>query len=114
MVNTIFIIVVFIAIFIVLYRTNSNSGNVYRFINRNINVIYEKYAPYSFRVIREKVKELGQEYTPKQYAIQIFAFASGAAIVTYLYFFNIIISIIYAVIAVTVIPYLTYLRCKRL
>ena len=93
MVNTIFIIVVFIAIFIVLYRTNSNSGNVYRFINRNINVIYEKYAPYSFRVIREKVKELGQEYTPKQYAIQVMAFVSGAAIV---------------------IPYLTYLRCKRL
>ena len=114
MVNTIFIIVVFIAIFIVLYRTNSNSGNVYRFINRNINVIYEKYAPYSFRVIREKVKELGQEYTPKQYAIQVMAFASGAAIVTYLYFFNIIISIIYAALAVLVIPYLTYLRCKRL
>ena len=114
MINAIYVIVVLIAIFVILYRNNSNSGNVYRFINKNINVLYEKYAPYSFRVIREKVKELGQEYTPKQYAIQIFAFASGAAIVTYLYFFNIIISIIYAVVAVTVIPYLTYLRCKRL
>lgn len=111
---TIFMIVLVIAIFIVLYRNNSNSNNVYKFINSRVNFVYEKYAPYSFRVIREKVKELGQEYTPKQYAIQIVAFAIGAAIVTYLYFFNIIVSIIYAFLAVSIIPYLTYLRCKRL
>ena len=110
----IFIVVLAIAIFIILYRNNSNSNNVYKFINSKINIVYEKYAPYSFKVIREKVKELGQEYTAKQYAIQIIAFAVGAAVVTYLYFFNIIISIIYALIAVSVIPYLTYLRCKRL
>ncbi len=110
----IFIVILAIAIFIILYRNNSNSGNVYKFINSKINFVYEKYAPYSFKVVREKVKELGQEYTPKQYAIQISAFAVGAAIVTYLYFFNIIVSILYALIAVSVIPYLTYLRCKRL
>ena len=82
----IFIVILAIAIFIILYRNNSNSGNVYKFINSKINFVYEKYAPYSFKVVREKVKELGQEYTPKQYAIQISAFAVGAAIVTYLYF----------------------------
>ncbi len=114
MTTIIFIIVTFLAVFIILYRNNSNSSAVYRFINKNVNLAYEKYAPYSFRMIREKVKELGQEYTPRQYAIQILTFAFGAAIVTYLYFFNIIISIIYAFVAVTVIPYLTYLRCKRL
>lgn len=111
---TIFIVILLIAIFVVLYRNNSNSNNVYKFINSKINFVYEKYAPYSFKVVREKVKELGQEYTPKQYAIQITAFAVGAAVVTYLYFFNIVVSIIYALIAVSVIPYLTYLRCKRL
>ena len=110
----IFSIVMVIAIFVVLYRNNSNSNNVYKFINSKINFVYEKYAPYSFKVVREKVKELGQEYTPRQYAIQIMAFAIGAGIVSYLYFFNIIVSIIYAIIAVSVIPYLTYLRCKRL
>lgn len=110
----IFLIVLAIAIFVVLYRNNSNSNNVYKFINKNINVIYEKYAPYSFKVVRAKVKELGQEYTPRQYAIQIIVFAVGAAVVTYLYFYNIVVSIVYAVIAVSVIPYLTYLRCKRL
>ncbi|CCY45934.1 putative uncharacterized protein [Firmicutes bacterium CAG:822] len=110
----IFIIVLAIAIFIVLYRNNSNSNNVYKFINKKIGVIYDKYAPYSFKVVREKVKELGQEYTPRQYAIQIVVFAVSAAVVTYLYFYNIVVSLIYAALAVTVIPYLTYLRCKRL
>ena len=110
----IFLIVLFIALFVILYRNNSKTNNVYKFINVKINTVYEKYAPYTFRVIREKVKELGQEYTPRQYAIQIVTFAAGAAIVTYLYFFNIVISLIYAVVAVSVIPYLTYLRCKRL
>ena len=110
----IFIIVLAIAIFIVLYRNNSNSNNVYKFINKKIGVIYDKYAPYSFKVVREKVKELGQEYTPRQYAIQIVVFAVSAAVVTYLYFYNIVVSLIYSALAVTVIPYLTYLRCKRL
>ena len=40
-------------------------------------------------------------------------FASFAAVVSYLYFYNLIISIIYALIAVSFVPYLTYLRCKR-
>ncbi len=110
----IFFIVLVIAIFIVLYRNNSNSNNVYKFINKKIGVIYDKYAPYSFKMVREKVKELGQEYTPRQYMIQVVVFAVSAAVVTYLYFYNIVVSLIYAALAVLVIPYLTYLRCKRL
>lgn len=109
----IFIIVLAIAIFIVIYR-NGRKTNVSRFVNEQITFIYNKYTPYSFRVIRDKVKELGQEYTTKQYLIQAAVFSVSAAVVTYLYFYNIIISIIYAALAVTVIPYLTYLRCKRL
>ena len=110
----IFLVVLAIAIFVILYRNNSNSNNVYKFINKKIGVIYDKYAPYSFKVIRKKVKELGQEYTPRQYAIQVVVFAVSAAVVTYLYFYNIVVSLIYAALAVLVIPYLTYLRCKRL
>ena len=110
----IFLIVLAIAVFIILYRNNSNSNNVYKFINKKVGALYDRYAPYSFKVVREKVKELGQEYTPRQYAIQVIVFAVGAAVVTYLYFYNIIVSIIYAIAAVAVIPYLTYLRCKRL
>jgi hypothetical protein len=61
--------------------------------------MYEKFAPYSFRVVREKTKQLGQEYTPRQYMIQISLIAGFAGIVSYLYFYNLIISIIYALIA---------------
>ena len=45
--------------------------------------------------------------------MQICIFAGGAAGITYLYFYNIVISLMYAVIAVTFVPYLAYLRCKR-
>lgn len=110
----IFLLIAAIAVFVVLYRNSSSSGTVYKFISSKVNFVYEKYAPYSFQVIRAKVKELGQEYTPRQYAIQVFAFSAGAAVISYLYFFNIVISILYSVAAVLVIPYLTYLRCKRL
>ncbi len=106
--------VTLIAIFIVLYRNNNSSNNVYKFISKKFSVIYDKYAPYSFKTIRQKIKDLGQEYTKRQYAIQIVVFAVGAAVITYLYFYNIIVSILYAILAVAVIPYLTYLRCKRL
>lgn len=108
----IFLLVLAILIFIVLYRSGQKA-NAYKFVNEKLNFVYEKYTPYSFRVIREKVKELGQEYTPRQYAIQIIVFAAGSAIVTYLYFYNIAISLIYSALSILVVPYLTYLRCKR-
>ena len=41
-------------------------------------------------------------------------FAAGGGIITYLYFYNLVISIIYALIAVSAVPYIRYLRCKRL
>lgn len=109
----IFIVVLIIAIFIIIYRSTGKT-NVYKFVNKKFGQVYEKYAPYSFKVTREKVKELGQEYTTKQYIIQVVVFASAAAIISYLYFYNIIVSIIYACVSVLVIPYLTYLRCNRL
>lgn len=102
----------FVIIFIVAYR-NSMGKNIYLYVSKTAGNVYEKYAPYSFKEVRQKVKDLGQEYTKKQYTIQILVFSVGAAVVTYLYFYNLIISLIYAIIAVMVIPYLTYLRCKR-
>ncbi len=106
------ILIALILSFIVIYRRNVGN-NVYKFITKNIGLIYDKFAPYSFKVIREKVKELGQEYTPRQYAIQITVFAVFGFMVSYMYFYSIVISIFYALIAVSVIPYITYLRCKK-
>jgi len=109
----VFLIVAAILIFIIIYRS-ANGENVYKYVSERTSFIYEKVAPYSFKTIRDKVKELGQEYTTRQYAIQIVGFAAVAAVITYLYFYSLIISVIYAIAAVSVIPYLTYLRCKRI
>ena len=109
----IFILIVFIVVFVMSYR-NHQGDSIYKYISKQAGSIYDKFAPYSFKEIRQKVKDLGQEYTKKQYAIQITVFAVSAAVISYLYFYNIIVSVVYALIAVSVIPYLTYLRCKRL
>ena len=105
-------IIAFILLYIFVYRQNKGE-NVYKYISRNASAAYEKVSPYTFKSVREKVKELGQEYTPKQYALQVSIFAIGAAVISYLYFYNLIISLIYSACAVMVVPYLAYLRCKR-
>ena len=109
----VFIIIAFIIVFVLAYR-NNNGENVYKYITQQAGNLYEKYAPYSYKEVREKVKALGQEYTKKQYTFQISVFAIASAVISYLYFYNLIISIIYICLSVTIIPYLTYLRCKRI
>ena len=109
----IFIIITLIVIFIIVYR-NNNGENVYKYITDQTAMLYDKYAPYSFKSIREKVKELGQEYTTRQYVIQIVIFAIGSFLVTYLYFYNVLLSLLYSILSIIVIPYLTYLRCNRI
>ena len=109
----IFILVAFIFIFVIAYR-NNNGENVYKYVSKQAGALYDRYAPYSYKEVRKKVKDLGQEYTKKQYTIQISVFAIASAVISYLYFYNLIISLIYACISVTIIPYLTYLRCKRI
>ncbi len=110
-IEELFIIIVFV-IAIYLYR-NYKGENVGKYVLNQLQGMYDKFAPYSFKVVREKTKQLGQEYTARQYAIQVTLFASFAAVVTYLYFYNLIISLIYALIAVAFVPYIAYLRCKK-
>ena len=98
----IFIIITLIVIFIIVYR-NNNGENVYKYITDQTAMLYDKYAPYSFKSIREKVKELGQEYTTRQYVIQIVIFAIGSFLVTYLYFYNVLLSLLYSILSIVVI-----------
>jgi len=109
----IFLLIAFVVIFVIAYR-NNNGQDIYKYISKQAGSIYDKYAPYSFKEVRQKVKDLGQEYTKRQYTIQITVFAVASAVISYLYFYNLIISLIYSVASVLVIPYLTYLRCKRI
>lgn len=106
------VILILIALFVVLYRRNPGE-NVYKFFVTNVSGAYEKYAPYSFKMVRAKAKELGQEYNTRQYISQVVIFAGFAGGVAYLYFYSIIWSLIYALAAILFIPYLAYLRCQR-
>ena len=112
MLIAIFVFAMAILVLIALYRENSSEGFA-KYVTSKTGAVYNRYAPYSFKEVRKKVKDLGQEYTPRQYAIQIIAFGLGAGVIGYLYFFNLIVSIVYALIAISFVPYLTYLRCKR-
>ena len=105
-------LLILIGVGVILYR-NYQGENVSKYINSQFQNVYDKFAPYSFKVVREKAKDLGQEFTPRQYAIQVTVLGGFAGIVTYLYFYNLFISIIYIIIAVSFIPYITFLRCKR-
>ena len=107
-----FVIILLVVLFVVLYR-QSNGTSVYKFIVDNVETVYEKYAPYSFKVVREKCKEMGLEYNTRQYTTQVIIFAVLAFVISYLYFYNALISLIYVILTVSIIPYLAYLRCKR-
>ena len=106
------IIVGIIVLFIVTYRFSAGNG-VYKFITDQANGIYNNYAPYSYKEMRKKIKELGMDYTFRQYLTQFVVFAGFAGVVGYMYFYDLIVAIVYAIIAVSFIPYITYLRMKR-
>lgn len=93
---------------------NYRGKNVSKFITTNIQNVYDKFSPYSYRVVKEKTKELGQEYTPRQYLIQVLVIGGFAAVIVTLYFYNLVITIFYVIIAIAFVPYLSYLRSKRI
>lgn len=107
------VILLAIAIFVIIYRKSNGDANAFKNIANQVEGIYNKYAPYSFKVVREKTKELGQEYTPKQYATQIIVLGGLAALIGYFYFYSILWAIFYATATIFFIPYLAYLRCQR-
>ena len=105
-------IMLVIAVFVMSYRMQ-NGESVYTFIINSIRDIYNKYAPYSYQEVRAKSKELGTEYTPKEYAVQVILIGGGAAVVGYFYFYSVVRAILYLAIAIMFIPYLAYLRTKK-
>ena len=102
-----------LAIFVILYRKSSN-GNVFQELFESVAGIYDKYAPYSFKTVREKAKELGQEYTTRQYITQVVVLGGCAALIGYFYFYSIVWAVVYATATIAFIPYLAFLRCQRI
>ena len=107
-----FIIASILIIFLVIYRSNAGE-QVYRYVSYQGRSLYSKVAPFTYTEIRKKIRDLGQDYTPAQYVGQLILFAVGAGLITYLYFYNLVTSIIYAIAATLVVPYINYLRCKK-
>ncbi len=107
------IILLAIAIFVLAYRYNTGD-NVYKFFADTVSGVYNTYAPYSYREVKEKTKELGYEYTPRQYMTQVLMIGGAAAGISFLYFYSVLVTVIYTVIAICFVPYLSYLRTQRL
>ena len=107
------LIIIVIAVGIVGYRSYKGQ-NFVKFITVQVQQMYDRFAPYSFKVVREKTKELGQEYTAKQYTVQVVTMSIFAGVVTYLYFYNLVICLFYIFAVIMIVPYLSYLRCKRI
>ena len=107
------LIIIVAVVFLYFYRHNSDNS-FGKFFGKNLQGIYDRISPYSYNIVKEKIKEMGQDYTVRQYTIQLLGICGFTAIVTYLYFYNLAITLIYAFIASFAVPYLSYLRSKRL
>ena len=107
------VILLFIAVFVLSYRYNTGD-NVYKFFADTVSNFYNTYAPYSYKEVREKTKELGQNYTAKDYALQIGLLGGAAALISYMYFYSIPIMVAYVVVTILFIPYLSFLRTQRI
>ena len=99
--------------FLIIYRSNTGE-QVYKYVSYQGKALYSKVAPFTYKEIRKKIQELGQDYTPAQYAFHVVIFAVVAGFITFLYFYSLVTSIIYAVCATLVVPYINYLRCKKI
>ena len=105
-----------LAIFAIAYRSNQDStvSGTTKYISKSIRDFYDKFAPYSYKQMRDKIKELGEDYSTREYFGQILLFAGLASVISYLYFYQIIWVLVYAVAAILVVPYLNYLKYKRI
>ncbi len=99
--------------FIILISRNYNGDNLGKYVVQQASNIYSKYAPYSFKVVREKTKQLGKEFTPRDYLIQVIVFSVATGVITYMYFYSVATTIFYIFVVIAFIPYLSYLRCKK-
>lgn len=102
-----------IILFIITYRLNAGK-NVYKYILNQASGVYNKYVPYSYQSVQAKIKDLGQNWTKKDYMTQSIIFGLSGFGISYLYFYSLLVSIIYGLVAILAVPYIAYLRSKRL
>lgn len=108
----VFIAIALILLFIVIYRKN-NGIHVYKYVTNQVAGAYNK-MPYSFKMVREAAKKMGYNYTVKKFTTECIIMGAAAFGISFLYFYSIIRSAIYAGVAVAFVPYLAHLRFKRI
>ena len=81
-ITLLFIIVAALLIFIIIYRS-AVGEQTYKFVKVQTKKLYSKVAPYTYKEIKKKIKDLGQDYTTQQYIGQVILFAAGAGIIVY-------------------------------
>ena len=106
-------ILIVLGVFVVLYRQYSGR-DVTKFVKDQSGNITNRYAPYSYSAVKDKIRQMGQNYGFKDYVSQCAIFGLFAGVVSFLYFYNVFISVIYVGLAIALIPYLAYLRTKRI
>ena len=112
-----FLLMFTVVVFVVGYRSNqdSNSGeSLYKFLFDKFQKVYNRFAPYSYQEVQTKAKELGYDYSTREYISQIVLYGGGATGIAYLYFYNIPIALIYGFVATMGVPYIKYLKTNRL
>ena len=110
------VLLLIIAAFAIVYRMNQNSTvtGTAKSMASGIRSLYDKIAPFGYKQMRDKIKDLGEEYSTRKYIGQVIMFGGFAAIISYLYFYDILTTLVYTVIAAAVVPYINYLNYKRL
>ena len=108
----IFVVIGLILLFLIIYRKN-NGVHVYKYVTTQVSQTYNKFMPYSFKTVRDAAKKMGYDYSAKRFTTEAIIMGAAAFGISFLYFYSVIRSIIYAAVAVAFVPYLAYLRFKR-
>ena len=80
------VILIIIALFIIIYRKNDGTLSFYNMLKSQFNIVYQKYAPYSFQTISAKVKAI-YSMSPKDIGEYI---SSVSAVTDYESFYNVL------------------------
>ena len=73
-----YLFVIAILLFIIVNRLRSGE-KFYNYVSGATDRLYDKYASYSFKVIRQKIKDMGMELTPKEYLIEFISLFTSAS-----------------------------------
>jgi hypothetical protein len=65
------VILLIITVFVILYRENPGE-NVYKFFVTKVSNIYDKYAPFSYKMVREKTKNLDKNIQQDNIRLKLF------------------------------------------